>query len=870
MFKCLQKHGKSASILFYNINFEEEPIYIADRLLQEFNEIFDFNMINQTLLKKVQNVQKKEVDNNKKLEDLKQKYEQQITEQENNKKLEDLKQKYEQQITEQEEENNKKLKDLKQKYEQQITEQEEENNKKLEDLKQKYKQQITEQEEENNKKLKDLKQEYKQNISVKEKECDDLKHKNDDQKAMIEQILHKNYEQDMQINELENELNNKKEQIDKLKEEVERMKKEPPLTSITNMDDINEFSNQIDQMVSHLKKSIKQIDDEDELDSTVPITTFFKIQFKNKDELFNKTELINHYLDHIDDQNKENDDNMRKEDEEENIRLEKGEIFKSPYYVVYKLIYNQRIAHVTESPNAKGDIFIPQFISFQNRQYKVTGIEDKSFSNTSIESLSFASNSQVRYIGNFAFSKSTLRELSIPASLRKLEERSLEGANELTDITISDENRYFSCKNGILLFNSNPGESGSQYEILFAFKDFQDKSDKRFDIYFTKSTNQITIKSNTPSLKLNDFHYYNKCPNIYHYKIISQSAIELSDKCFNESKHLQTFHITTKDVLIGNTCFNNCSNLKSISFENLNKAKIGCRAFSGCASLNKFEMSALSTIELCKECFSLAQSLQSLTINSKEVLIGDNCFMNSKSLSSISFRNSESIKIGTNAFTGCESLKELKFRVSSKLEIGEYCFSRSSNLQTVEISGISDLKINNGAFKNCKSLTSITFPDAKNVIFSSHSFAGCNKLNKISIPKASSVCFDDFCFKGASSLSDISFNGSELTFYGDSFDKYIPLTKRTLEGLNTLSVHVDKFIDFANMINQCLKIESLSIEIKSGNEFYLRILKSKSSFHLRKTNFSKIHDKRITKTDKIFSKKSFILNLCLKLEKKEE
>ena len=51
LFKCLDKHGRDASILFSHIDFGEQNVVFFNRLLNEYSEIFDFNMVNSTLLK---------------------------------------------------------------------------------------------------------------------------------------------------------------------------------------------------------------------------------------------------------------------------------------------------------------------------------------------------------------------------------------------------------------------------------------------------------------------------------------------------------------------------------------------------------------------------------------------------------------------------------------------------------------------------------------------------------------------------------------------------------------------------------------------------------------------------------------------------
>ena len=51
LFKILDKKGKDCSILFNNIDFREENICVINRLLNEYSDKFDFNMINSTMAK---------------------------------------------------------------------------------------------------------------------------------------------------------------------------------------------------------------------------------------------------------------------------------------------------------------------------------------------------------------------------------------------------------------------------------------------------------------------------------------------------------------------------------------------------------------------------------------------------------------------------------------------------------------------------------------------------------------------------------------------------------------------------------------------------------------------------------------------------
>lgn len=50
LFKCLDKYGKEASVLFSNFNFENSRIDFYSRLINNYSNVFNFNMINREFL----------------------------------------------------------------------------------------------------------------------------------------------------------------------------------------------------------------------------------------------------------------------------------------------------------------------------------------------------------------------------------------------------------------------------------------------------------------------------------------------------------------------------------------------------------------------------------------------------------------------------------------------------------------------------------------------------------------------------------------------------------------------------------------------------------------------------------------------------
>lgn len=67
LFKCLEKHGKSASSLFSFVDFKSTNSDCINRLLSEFSDIFDFHFINPLFLKNIYDYQNEIIKNFEKM-----------------------------------------------------------------------------------------------------------------------------------------------------------------------------------------------------------------------------------------------------------------------------------------------------------------------------------------------------------------------------------------------------------------------------------------------------------------------------------------------------------------------------------------------------------------------------------------------------------------------------------------------------------------------------------------------------------------------------------------------------------------------------------------------------------------------------------
>ena len=120
-----------------------------------------------------------------------------------------------------------------------------------------------------------------------------------------------------------------------------------------------------------------------------------------------------------------------------------------------KINQKNNTASIIKSPKAKGTVFIPRFVEFENHKYKIISIEQYAFSNIKIDSLTFPEDSEVESFEWYSFSYSGIKKLQIPLNLKYLKFGWASGINELTTIEVSPKNKNFSLYNNKLLLGKS-------------------------------------------------------------------------------------------------------------------------------------------------------------------------------------------------------------------------------------------------------------------------------------------------------------------------------------------------------------------------------------------------------------------------------
>lgn len=248
-----------------------------------------------------------------------------------------------------------------------------------------------------------------------------------------------------------------------------------------------------------------------------------------------------------------------------------------------------------------------------------------------------------------------LGNISIPASVEIIGDCAFLNfsSESLKNITVANENKYFSSENGVL-FNKNKTE-------LLCYP-----CGKNETTYMVPNTVTKLAKVSFSGCKLNKLNLPNNL------KYIDESA-------FTETS-LKTLSIPESVEYIGKYTF----------------------LMSGIETVNIPKR--IATIE--EGTFSCCINLKSVTIGNNIKHIGDYAFSRCYNLSDINISNNVT-SIGKGAF---QSTIIQKIELPASLEsIGEYAFNDCQNLQEVTIPN-KEVNINNRAFYNCPELNTVTIP----------------------------------------------------------------------------------------------------------------------------------------------------------------
>lgn len=183
---------------------------------------------------------------------------------------------------------------------------------------------------------------------------------------------------------------------------------------------------------------------------------------------------------------------------------------------------------------------------------------------------------------------------------------------------------------------------------------------------------------------------------------------------FNNCDSLTSFKGNSLLSTIGEKAFFGANGLVSVVLPS-SLTSLGASSFAGCSNVTSLTISTPSSLlTLGNSCFSDMDKLTSLTIPSTNITAIPNGFVEgSATLSSVNFGSSSAIaSLGYQAFANT-ALSSIVVP-SSINTVGERCFANDTTLTSLTFaagySSTSAISINDLAFKGCTGLTKIVFP----------------------------------------------------------------------------------------------------------------------------------------------------------------
>ena len=478
--------------------------------------------------------------------------------------------------------------------------------------------------------------------------------------------------------------------------------------------------------------------------------------------------------------------------------------------IYYKLNNSDKTAQVAYSRNRySGEIVIPSSVTYEGKDYNVTGIGAHAF-----------------------YGSADLTSINIPNSVTSIEDQIFDGCTSLASIVIEEGNTVYDSRencnavietasnkllfgcNGSTIPNSvtNIGSSSfSGYPGLTSIiipdgvtsigeKAFSECSGLNFlsigsgvttigKKAFESCSSLTKVELNNNAIVSKDYNSTPFINDIFGSQVkeyvLGEDVKSIGELAFSECPNLTTVHLSNSVMSIGNSAFYFCTNLAEINIPS-SMTSIDQWAFSGC-NLKKVEINSNAIVSRDYGWGSLANyfgpEVEEFVLGEEITSIGMNAF-NSCSVISINIPQNVT-SIGMKAFFGCNRLSSIHIPVNVT-SIGPNAFQFCPSVTSIQVEngntvydsrencnalietatntilwGCQNTVIPNtvtaigyAAFYECSGLTSIDIPNSVMAI-GEYAFAGCNGLTTANIPN-SVTTIGKHAFSGCTKLIDIT------------------------------------------------------------------------------------------------------------------
>ena len=487
--------------------------------------------------------------------------------------------------------------------------------------------------------------------------------------------------------------------------------------------------------------------------------------------------------------------------------------------IYYGIISGTEVG-VTGCDSEMYDLVIPESVSYNGKEYRVTQITDYAFWSAQFRTVEIPAT--VTSIGESAFLECMyLKDISLPNSVKDLGQaafkncKSLERFESGSSLTDIEGDTFQGCASltSVTLGNSITTIGWYAFAGCSALQSItiSDSVETLEPYAFEGCTSLHTIYIGR-SMTYIDNTSLQGCPvenlsiNCIDIKDWFQGwdikNLEIGDSCEKISQAAFFQCLSLENVIIGNSvasieqsAFEMCSKLTDVKFGDSIKV-IERQAFSGCFEIS--ELNLPQTLEYIGEnAFSILYNITQLVIPASVSQIGSYAFSNCTNLKKVWLDGSNLTIVGGNGIFsssavetitiegtripntlcyGCENLVEVNIS-DDVTYIGDYAFAYCSELESIPLPDTVSF-IGEGAFLKCSTLSSIKIPDNVSEI-SRIAFKDCSALTDVTLGKnLEFVDSDAFAF--CKSIKNVYSYSNSVPRLGDRCFDELPSGAATL------------------------------------------------------------------------------------------
>lgn len=364
--------------------------------------------------------------------------------------------------------------------------------------------------------------------------------------------------------------------------------------------------------------------------------------------------------------------------------------------ILYSLNTEGKTASIIGNKLAQGDINIPRSISDESNEYVITSISKDAFKYSEIKSILFASISEIRTIGDDAFSCSTIERFTIPPHITIISNSTFSYCKHIQNIEIPENSELKIIENYAFAFSSIERFTIPPHLTKICGSAF----------FYCKNLKEIEVPTTSELKTIEVSVFFN---TKIEYFTIPSKLVELNDCWCNGIQYVTSFYISPNNpryssyenkYIIGKSSielknfdvlFFSIRNIKFAEIPNFIKCISSC-AFNLCKKLRKVVISENSELEIIECSAFCGSAIESFTIPYHVTQIGESAFSYCKNLRKIEIhKNSKLKKIDKYAFTN-SSIES--FSIPPHITyVDSISFTLCDKMKIIEID--EDLKVKN-------------------------------------------------------------------------------------------------------------------------------------------------------------------------------